>query len=307
MQSLNEEQRRRLVVQYTTEHPGQSNHAIAKYFAEVGVARSTVYAILNRYEEGGEESVLRSAGSGCHRTELKVTNAEVKNIVKDAQRGLSQREIARKFDISQAYVGKILQENGLKAYKKEKVPAVTDQQRERQQVRVGRLYRTILDGRGGDLDLVIDDESYFHMSSQTIPGNSFYYATARGDAPVEKRVSPQKKFGDKILVWLAISRHGASRVYMCHSKTMNKELYANECIRKRLVQFLNEQHSDGNYLFWPDLASCSRCSRTCSGRDRSVPAAGHQLCLEGAESSLRASPSSNRALLGHFEAAGVPS
>uniref|UniRef100_A0A1I8F714 non-specific serine/threonine protein kinase n=1 Tax=Macrostomum lignano TaxID=282301 RepID=A0A1I8F714_9PLAT len=30
-----------------TEHPGQSNHAIAKYFAEVGVARSTVYAILN--------------------------------------------------------------------------------------------------------------------------------------------------------------------------------------------------------------------------------------------------------------------
>ncbi|MEE4247401.1 MAG: hypothetical protein V2I33_18480 [Kangiellaceae bacterium] len=37
---------------------------------------------------------------------------------------------------------------------------------------------------------------------------------------------------------------------------MNKEIYASECVRKQLLPFIEKNHSDGNCLFWPDLASC---------------------------------------------------
>lgn len=36
---------------------------------------------------------------------------------------------------------------------------------------------------------------------------------------------------------------------------INKEIYLNECIIKRLVPFIEKNHSDNKYLFWPDLAS----------------------------------------------------
>ena len=32
-------------------------------------------------------------------------------------------------------------------------------------------------------------------------------------------------------------------------------VYKNDCIIKRLIPFINKHHSDGNYVFWPDLAS----------------------------------------------------
>ena len=32
-------------------------------------------------------------------------------------------------------------------------------------------------------------------------------------------------------------------------------MYLKNCIKKRLIPFINAHHSDGNYVFWPDLAS----------------------------------------------------
>ena len=36
---------------------------------------------------------------------------------------------------------------------------------------------------------------------------------------------------------------------------VNQHIYLEDCIKKILVPFINEHHSDGEYLFWPDLAS----------------------------------------------------
>ena len=35
---------------------------------------------------------------------------------------------------------------------------------------------------------------------------------------------------------------------------INQYIYLRECIQKLLVPFIAEHHSDGEYLFWPDLA-----------------------------------------------------
>jgi hypothetical protein len=57
MKSLNEEQRRRLVVQYRTDHPEVNNNCVAKYFADFGLPITTVYDILRRHSEMGEAAV----------------------------------------------------------------------------------------------------------------------------------------------------------------------------------------------------------------------------------------------------------
>ena len=36
---------------------------------------------------------------------------------------------------------------------------------------------------------------------------------------------------------------------------INQFIHQRECIIKRLISILNEHHSDGNYIFWPDKAS----------------------------------------------------
>ena len=36
---------------------------------------------------------------------------------------------------------------------------------------------------------------------------------------------------------------------------MNGNVYRKKCILRRLVQFLQQYHADGDYVFWPDLVS----------------------------------------------------
>jgi hypothetical protein len=49
---------------------------------------------------------------------------------------------------------------------------------------------------------------------------------------------------------------GVSDTYVHKSKqAIRQETYLTECINKRLLPFIDKYHQDGNYLFWPDLAS----------------------------------------------------
>ncbi|MEE4248748.1 MAG: hypothetical protein V2I33_25500 [Kangiellaceae bacterium] len=257
MASLNQNQVRQLVVHYHAQHPEASTYSIAKYFSEIGIAQRTVYNIIEKYAKTGQTS--KSSGSG--RPAEKMTEKKKDALVVDAmsETGLSQRDLARKYDISLAYVNKILQEYKVKAFKRQKVPAtVSEQQKETQRIRNDRLYRELLShGRcQGRPSLVMDDESYFTLTHSSIPSNQYYYATSRGDAEEEQKFSHRQKFEAKVLVWIAISDRGLSQAFFQPSGfAITKEVYSDECITRRLVPFLSEHHSDGNYLFWPDLAS----------------------------------------------------
>ena len=39
-------------------------------------------------------------------------------------------------------------------------------------------------------------------------------------------------------------------------------MYREDCVKQRLVPFLEEHHADGDYIFWPDLASCLYANET---------------------------------------------
>ena len=57
------------------------------------------------------------------------------------------------------------------------------------------------------------------------------------------------------MIWMAISSKGNSDIYVHKSiQAVNQETCLKECINKRLLPFIAKYHSNGNYLFWPDLA-----------------------------------------------------
>ena len=59
-----------------------------------------------------------------------------------------------------------------------------------------------------------------------------------------------------MLVWLAISSRGISTPYFIPSGLAVKQnVYLKECIIKRLMPFIKKHHPEGNFVFWPDLAS----------------------------------------------------
>ena len=71
------------------------------------------------------------------------------------------------------------------------------------------------------------------------------------------------KFEPQVLVWCALSSQRFSEMYVHTSKiAINKNIYINECLKKRLIPFINEYHSDDNYVFWPDLASSHYAKNT---------------------------------------------
>ena len=101
-------------------------------------------------------------------------------------------------------------------------------------------------------DFILDDESYFTLSNPTLSGNDTFYSNDRTLTPDDLK----PKYEPKVLVWLAISTKGISQIHIRPSgMAINQEVYLNECIIKRLVPFINKYHSNGNYVFWPDLAS----------------------------------------------------
>ena len=253
MHTLNEQNRRDLIFDYWIRHQRCSKYQVAQYFKELGLADRTVYEVLKNFEE--RESSERLSGSG--KVAEKMLPQKVKKMINEmtsASNPCSTRSLAEKYDISKSSVNKIALTHYVKAYKKEKRPCYTEKQLEVQQTRISNL-RSLLQTNQSPM-VIMDDESYFLLRHNSLPGNSYYYAKSRGDAPDNLRFADTKKYEEKLLVWVAISENGISEAFFQPSGlAINKEIYSNECVVKRLKPFIDSHHLDGNYVFWPDLAS----------------------------------------------------
>ena len=105
--------------------------------------------------------------------------------------------------------------------------------------------------------LILDDEKYFTLAGDNMPGNARYYTNDKSTCPDSVRFAGKKKFPKKVLVWIAISDRGMSKPLFRPSKSVaiNSSIYIDECLNKRLLPFIHEYHKDLDYVFWPDLAS----------------------------------------------------
>lgn len=260
MEELNESQRRKLVVQFYEKHESSGKAFAVRHFVEMGMSRSSVYHILRSFEE--RKTVERKAGSG--KVPAKLPTTVRKRLVRAAadRNGVTQRKLASKFGVSQPYVCKVLQEEGLKHHKKEKAPHWTPELDIRQRRCCRKLSRDFCPP-SSTVEIIVDDESYFPFENHSVPSNAGYYSADKENTPPEVRFSFRKKFEPKLLVWVALSSRGHSDLYFVPRRcSINGEVYRNECISGRLIPFIQEHHSDGDYLFWPDLASAHYANAT---------------------------------------------
>ena len=173
------------------------------------------------------------------------------NLGLQRKKGSGRKTIKMDKAIAQSYVSRILStKTEIKYYKKKKIPARTDYQLVRIKPLCRHLYRNFR-----NLDWVLDDESYFTLGNTRLTDNDGFYSSDVSATPSNVKNAPKKKFEVKLLVSIIISPEGVSKPFMTKSgMAINKQQYL-RFLRMRLVPFINKHHKNGDYLFWPDLAS----------------------------------------------------
>lgn len=220
------------------------------HFVQEGESRSTIFDILQRYENGLPPE--RASGSG--RKAKIFTKKKVVQLQKmfDHKDGVSTRKAAQKFNCSQAMIRQVLAKKTTIRYrKKEVIPDRTEDHKSLAQSKCGKLIRKFT-----NRSFILDDESYFTLSHSTINGNGGFYTSDKSATPADVKFAKKKKFEGKVLVWIAMGPKGLSQSLIRKSGfAINAETYLNECLRRRLIPYIRANYSEDEYVFWPDQAS----------------------------------------------------
>ena len=187
------------------------------------------------------------------------------------QSSISERKIGRRFHVHHSTVSRnFLKRTSIRIRKRRTAPKKdSEDQEKRAQTNCGKLYRKSLLG----CDLILDDEKFFTLTGDNVIGNRYFYSTDPTAATAAIKFRKKKKFEPKIMVWMAMLSKGVSDVYVHKSKqAIHQDTDPNQCINKRLLPFIDKYHQNGNYLFWPDLASAHYSKSVQEGlNEKNVP------------------------------------
>lgn len=253
MDCLNEEQKRLIIGQFYQFNRDRGKRFTVLHFMKMKLHEKTIYRIINRIDNN--MSLKRSKGSG--RKQFKMSHKHIESLIYrvDGKKGVSQKKLALKYKICQQYVSRIIIWSCIKYYRRQNKQKTTEKQNIIIKQRLNRLSKTSFRPLNG-LSIVIDDESYFTFSGENIPGNDGFYSSDRSSTSCEIKYKSKEKFPPKIMVWIAISEKGKSQAFIAKKNcSINANVYSKECFIKRLKPLINKHHSDGKYIFWPDLAS----------------------------------------------------
>ena len=264
METLSEKLRRDIVVQFYKEYSDRGECFTIDHLMRMKMKRSTLYDILGRYER--RKTTKRKRGSGRTAQKLPVLKKRQLKRAANDKKGVSHRKLAAKFNVSRSYIGKVLRSQNVKYFKRQKCPDSTPEQQTRQIKCLRSMNRKLCPPKS-DVVIILDDESYFPLKHDEMPGNDGFYSDNKNNTPFSVKYKTKQKFALKVMIWLAISERGHSDVYVKPSGlAINCRVYIDECIRARLVPFINKLHKDDEILFSPDLASShySIATRACN-------------------------------------------
>lgn len=260
MDQLNRDQRRLVIGKFYESNRDMGKRYTVDHFQRMKVPLSSIYDVIQRVENN--ISLQRRPGQG--RVPKLMTKTKVNQLIKkvDGRKGISQIKLALNYGIDRSYISKILKKNGVNYFKRQTKPKQTEKQKQVIKTRIIKLSKNQFRPTNG-MDIIMDDESYFPMSGENIPGNDGYYSRDKSTVSSDVQNKSKTKFPLKILVWVAISPSGHSRLYFApRNCSITSEVYSNECISKRLVPFIKKYYPTGKYVFWPDGASAHYAKNT---------------------------------------------
>lgn len=256
-----QEPRREIIRESWEARRGISRSAFVRNMINVGFKRRTIYDTLKRLETIG--TVARKPGSG--RKIQGWTKSKEKRLchAADHKTGLTYSSLGRRFGISHVTVKKYLNRNNIINRRRRNAPKSSEKQKKVQKTRLRKLSRRVLSAGNDHVDVIMDDETYFDENGMNFYGNTNYFSSQPELTPKNVKFKEKTKYPFKIMVWLAISNKGRTSVFIKITKgAVNSEVYKNECLKKRLIPFIRKHYPDGNYVFWPDLASAHYSGNT---------------------------------------------
>lgn len=234
-----------------------STNEILNVFIDKPISRRTIFRVLKDCREGKEQVNKEKSGRPTNLNRATTTKllSSAKNKV-----GVSQRRLARKFDVSQPTVHRVLKKNNVFKRQRKRAPKYTAKQLEK----IPKCCRALRTKHfKKDTFIILDDEKYFTFASHTLSGNDHFYTDDINKTPDNVKFASQEKFEPKVLVWIAISTKGLSAPHIrpIGAQAVNSDIYIGNCLPK-LKKFIDLHHSNDNYMFWPDLASCHYSKKT---------------------------------------------
>lgn len=240
---------KRIVQHYLTIAKKQKSITVNHFLAE-NIPRQTIYNIIRKYDSSG--TIGDRARSGRPKKLLRGERTRLKRLV-NHKTGISIRQIARKFAVHRRTIQRELNSMGIQYRKKKRAPRYTEKQLQEVPTRARRLYRTLLND---NFELIMDDEKYFTLSNESVSTNRGFYTSNASVTPPNVKFRRTQKYCVKVLVWIAVSENGISKPFFAkQAQAINETTYLNQCIKARLMPFINSYHDLNRVLFWPDLAT----------------------------------------------------
>ena len=238
------------VFQFYLQHKEKGKIFTANQLVKQGVKRRYFYKVISSIESG--QIWLPHKKSGPRPTQLTSEERRKLRGLTDGKIAPSLRSLESKFGHRRSTIKRELTRMGINYHLRTKRPKVSPTQEQRQKERLAAAIGDQLDPTSGRL-IIMDDESYFRLSRHSTAPAYYEGRIKPAECVKYKRV---EKFDPKIMVWAAISSLGISHFAVFENNTyMDTNLYKN-IIATHLLTFIEDYHSDGNYIFWPDLASC---------------------------------------------------
>lgn len=225
--------------------------ATIEHFKKENVSHMTVRRAIKRLVETGSSQFKPITGRPKSETTTKATKMIDKDLQKNPK--LSNRQLARMHNTSDATVRRIKKDLGYKSYKAQPAPKIVKDQGPRIVTGATRIYKKLVPS-GGEKILVIDDETYVPIDPTQIPGDKYFSEKAGSPVSDDVRFKPKKKFYEKFLIWQAIDQNGNVSAPYIGKGTINADVYLKECLKKRLLPFIKQHHQVDQVLFWPDMA-----------------------------------------------------
>jgi transposase len=240
---------RKRISDFWQQHSSKGKPFTVHHFLHEGISRSTIYEVLRKVEERGD--MTRMPGSGGHNKRL--SNSQRGAIARwlENKKGVSLRQQAKKYGVSDWTIRNVIHERGLCCYKRQKAPQYTTEQLQATKTKAGKLLPVLRNKK-----IIMDDETYFRLKCDYIPGNDHFYTSDVNAAPPEVKYRTERKFPIQLMVWLCVSEDAVgSPVFLERPNSVTAVFYQDNCIRGPLVDFIHSHHQHDEIIFWPDLAS----------------------------------------------------
>lgn len=243
-------------------HKDKGKIYVITHFKNDGYSKSTIYRYLAKEDHGYEVG----DGRRNNGARPKLNKKQVRQLERRFQGrdDVSQRSAGEAFGVDHSTISRTLKNRtNIKFYKKKKAPMYKPGQEIAVKHAADRLYRRHLTGVNKDAFIIMDDETYIDENGAFSHGSSGYYATSPTAASESVRFKNKKKFPMKVGIWWAVSEKGVSD-YFCwpSGRAVNQKIYETECLKKRLVPFIERYHANDKILFWPDKASSHYAKKT---------------------------------------------